>query len=394
MDWKDFLKVSKIKVGISIFLIFLYFYLAFMVMVVTSSSNQSQIPLFIEVMIYILVFIFYLFRFLPFLNILPLLEIILALCYYYFISCLIVFIFKKKIKMRKKNLILLIIGIFLAIMGFGIYIFGLNSGWFIPTEEIKLSVSSGEFPLAVSIMGPDSLINRLEDTPLPWSSCAFRIDWGDGSNKKINDSCDDLLHHVYTTPGNYLVKATAKSWKGKAKVSVIGDKQGPSLIKIISGVDTLYYYQKFPEPLVEFYTTKELALEIELINEDGTSLYKHKRKVSYDGQREFQIRAFGKEYDEKLRGGKFRFKVIASLMDGSNVISTDESNWFTASAEQKSKTINEDFILSTQQVIPLRVKASYRTFHPDCFGYELDWGDGSEKTTKLPNVKQNKKEGI
>ena len=298
-----------------------------------------------------------------------------------------------------KQWILLIFGILLLLAVFGVFVFQPWNEWLIPTENIELSVNSGNIPLEVSIVDQELLLKKAEESPLLFSSCGVEIDWGDGSyekNKRDQEGlCTHHLHHVYTTPGHYLVQAKARDWIGQANVDVHGTKQGPSSIEILPGINSTYYYQIFPRPLVKFHTTNELTFKLALICEDGTEIGQYSQRISYDGEKKVQFYNVDlNKYEEKLRQGEDKFKVVASLADGGNTITTDESEWFTTIPEQKSISITDSFILSTQEgPSPLTVKASYDTYHPKCFGFELDWGDGSEKITKLPDVEENRKNG-
>lgn len=99
-------------------------------------------------------------------------------------------------------------------------------------ERLEVSVTEGQAPLTVKILGPERLAKKSSLTYSKWVGCEFNIDWGDQSiaEPTIGESCDKRLEHVYQAPGKYKIKVSTfyaepddshtTDWKGEATVTV------------------------------------------------------------------------------------------------------------------------------------------------------------------------------
>ncbi|HVY44264.1 MAG TPA: hypothetical protein VHB21_00235 [Minicystis sp.] len=100
------------------------------------------------------------------------------------------------------------------------------------SDGLKLSVTSGKAPLAVSIVGPKRVTDLGRGTLAKWVGCGFDVDWHDDSPPRPNPTkaCARYLEHVFAKPGSYTVKVDVirvnpddshgVDWTGSATVVV------------------------------------------------------------------------------------------------------------------------------------------------------------------------------
>ncbi|MGE4132897.1 MAG: AgmX/PglI C-terminal domain-containing protein [Bdellovibrionales bacterium] len=75
--------------------------------------------------------------------------------------------------------------------------------------DVEVDVDTGKAPLAVSILGPPSVMAQKDNRYLPGTSCGFSVQWGDGDrfprDLKTGDACAAGFSHTYKKAGLYKI---------------------------------------------------------------------------------------------------------------------------------------------------------------------------------------------
>jgi len=276
-------------------------------------------------------------------------------------------------------------------------------------DTLGVDKSSGTAPLTVTLLTPKEVKKKMEECKysLGWfgtSGNGLNVDWGDGvyspdSKKPVSEhgvkSCTkEVMKHTYTVPGTYTIEvrswhpgptdAPVIDWIGEVTVNVLsantqGARSATSIKLLSPSAGDMYSYQKYPNVKWNVHPSKNSQIRLSLVSKGGAVIKEQViDNVSYIGVGEASLRAVNDAYDNELLSGESQFKVVAKLMDGEIVLASDESSWFTMTAEQKFRGIRNQFILNQEKVVvPFNIVAKYNANHPDALNYKLDWGDST-----------------
>lgn len=264
----------------------------------------------------------------------------------------------------------------------------------IEKSSIELTINKGNAPLNVKVSGPATLIKHGFGKPKMFTGCGFSINWGDGS--PLSSNCEEWLQHTYTTAGSYEVVATLwhpgptdipiTTWEGRAKVEVVASTLTSSSLKSIRLSGTDFGFQQLPEIRLEFSAVKKIDIKIDLINSNNEIVTSQTDKgISFIGEKTYRLPAggMGSLYNNQLLKGNTKFRFRASMLDEGKEISKLTSPSFISSPEIRHEHIIEDFTVNIKgKISPLEVEAKYKIYHPDCFNYEIDWGDNSKNVVE------------
>lgn len=234
----------------------------------------------------------------------------------------------------------------------------------------------------VQIIGPE----RLTKT----NGCSERgggghVIWGDGSQNK--GACSGLSY-VYTTAGTYEILGSVwhagprdqaiRDWQGRAMIEVTSAEPEEVSLEILKPLEGYQFsFEEFPTVSGRIETDEKLYLETTLLDDAGRVLTQHTDFVSYDGKFERILKPQSKDYIAFMRQGPSRAKVKARLLNkNQDEVKSAQSGWFTMTPVIKSSVLTKKFELSPKSgKAPLEVKAFYTTNYPECFQYEIYWGD-------------------
>jgi hypothetical protein len=305
---------------------------------------------------------------------------------------------------QKLKLPLLVIGFFLLIIFLWIAFdtfTSLNKAFIYPT--------TGSNPLHVKIKIPNKykffVYSPCIFHPFGFTGKTFNVDWGDG-NSSSNKNC---LEHTYTVPGTYKVVAriynysdipefngqfTKDIWKDEGTVVVTGIAN-KSYIKITSldpDKNKLFYFEEFPQVNWHVSANKGYSIIAEIVDEkDIVLVSRTQNDISYIGEGRSIVTPDAEEkekYYSSLKAGQKHFKVRLKLIDDSGkVVSQDESAWLNITSENNPSYKYHGEFTPIKGKAPLTIKIYYdAVWDQKCFAYAIDWGDGSPKEIKKPDI--------
>lgn len=282
------------------------------------------------------------------------------------------------------------------------------------TEPLVLSVSKGPAPLTVRIVGPKRLVDKVNswDGRFVFGSSGFSISWGDGVHEpqRKGDTFyaekKDYLQHTYTVPGGYNVNTSiyhlgpndgaVTDWKSMTGVQVTGAPRASAVnVEFISpkGGENCKY-QNFPDVEWRLNTDRKVDVHIELISGDKVLVHQVVKGVSTTGFHHRDVLGFQTwdDLDAILRKGTGRFKVRIILVDqqGKSIYFRDSREFFMTA----QSGLGGLRLISRDVDNRLRVTLGYEIWHPQCFSYRIDWGDGNfdEKIAPPGGVALNDKQ--
>ena len=272
-------------------------------------------------------------------------------------------------------------------------------------EELKIELDSDSAPAIVTIVGPQSLLDRAaEVAKLRDDKCVihqtfigqgFGIDWGDDGRYGTQaeppilgpDGCEDWLKHRYTVPGTYRIEAglyhlgptdmAISDWESATSVTIRGAPLALdfSLIDTVGG-RTLLYNEPLPVEW-ELATGAPADLKLELVGENGKiGVTETLTGLTYVGRGKTTMRLDGVAYDDLVRPDMVKARVRATVTSGGQTL-IRESSPFTLSSEIVFSS--EDIVPHAELVAdqPHTIAFSHQSYAPSCHDYLIDWGDGS-----------------
>lgn len=271
-------------------------------------------------------------------------------------------------------------------------------------QVLDISQDGSDAPTVVSVVGPQSLLDRVAQVAKLRRNCAeihgfigqsFSIDWGDDDRYGTNaeppilgrDGCEDWLKHRYTVPGIYRIQASLDhlgptdigviDWQSDASVTVGGTPAALDFSLIAPATDRTFLYEERVHIAWTLATGAPADLRLDLIDKDGVvAVSQSLTGLTYVGRGETYLGLQGPKYDALVRNdfAKARLRVVISS-GGETLIR--ESVPFTLSNEMTSAL--EEYSPRAELVWyqPRKIEFSHHTFFMTCHSYVLDWGDGS-----------------
>jgi hypothetical protein len=279
-------------------------------------------------------------------------------------------------------------------------------------EELIVSVDSASAPATVIIRAPQAFTDPMvgiarvrkadiADQCRNWErflDFTYEIDWGDDDHRNPTqmdpsgvgpDECSEPLRHVYTAPGTYRIKArrahlgprAPEEGMHYATVTITGAPAEPGLVLGDAVGDRVILYQE-PLPVEwELSTGAPAELKLELMSPDNKPVLSRTfTNLSYVGAGRAELRFVDVAYDALVRPDMVKARVRATLSVGGRSI-VRETRPFILSSEYVSAPLPYSGDTNPHaEAIPAEpntVAFSHYTSDPDCYGYRIDWGDGS-----------------
>lgn len=212
-------------------------------------------------------------------------------------------------------------------------------------QALTVDVATGRAPLTVRVSGPQEVVNAMPAGGL--AAHFVLIDWGDGWRSPMHmgppfpNPPEPFGTHVYTVPGQYVVKVTSyrgghspsPMWKGSASVDVQGTSPlTPSLRIIRTSAGPEFEYGGFPYLEWRLTTDRKVDLHAQFINHKGKCFAEDILEGiahSYPMQGKTFTPKPVSLYDKALGAGIRRFKIRLVLKDeNGNEICPCETDYF------------------------------------------------------------------
>lgn len=286
-----------------------------------------------------------------------------------------------------------------------------QGGWNIEPETLELNVSKGVPPLAVRIVGPKQFVDRVNNWNGRWlhGSSGFSISWGDGSRDPVMidnpNPKKDYLQHSYAVPGVYYIYATeyhlgatdaaVTDWKAGAELKVLGNEQtgtanqNMQIVFLSPKGGESCTYQNFPSVEWRLDTDRRVDVHIELMSGEKVLTHQVVKGVANRGfqhKDRLQFRSWD-DLDAILRQqgiGKFKVRIILVDQYGKSIFYRDSREFTMRSELQIGNGALK--LVDSDPTKPTTVTVAYDVWHPRCFSYKLEWGDGEiSRHTAPPN---------
>lgn len=262
-------------------------------------------------------------------------------------------------------------------------------------DVLTVNAASGPAPLVVKVSGPNILRQKATECVSTFGSYGFSVDWGDGSSAQPKEGkCLEELEHTYTVPGTYALQASVYH-PGPTDAPVY-DFQGSLEIKVWKGGKTkalriellepgkpleVFWGSGLPRLKFRIETAKEVELVGELITGNGVVLASSSKRASFSGEDFLNFTGFGNGPSGELfdREGKLDAYLRLQAREGTKVIAEKKGPRLTLNAKVNFRSFT---VKPAEGKAPLEVRIQTQIFHPSCYSYVVDWGDGSPDSAR------------
>lgn len=145
----------------------------------------------------------------------------------------------------------------------------------------------------------------------------------------------------------------------------------------------IYFYGEFPQITWDLKTNQKVSIVSKLVGSDGKIFAtKNQEDIAYNGKGfvdYWQHEIDNKNYKDLLRQNNSIFSVLVEAQSNGQILAKKEITNLKTTARANPESNLQHLLLSDASKLDQRfVEIKYLVYEPECFGYELNWGDGTQ----------------